>query len=555
MKNWHYLTSLIFCGFINITVFAQKPKITDNFSLDVGPKYKRVNHTGDYLFQYGSHLLSLKKLTNSFVAQRFSSGNLTKSTATSSVNDKGALVSVMQLKDTVLIYYSKNNKLIAQKLRISVNKPAETNTILDFNQDISDDFGFSSRFGYDAGNRINAFGIKKSVAESHYVIVSRDHKNTNLEQGLLKNITNGKALKNLSNNIYRTLNINVYQADRSLLWNKKIALPYRANKMNTDDFMVDNAGNFYVLASVFDKERVATGKRNKEDSDFHMEVFKLSEEKDTWEIYKIETSKSIEDAVLYTQGEDPVLLGFYAEEILKGFVTGCFKASLVSDKNLIKPILHPIPTDTLKAYSNRKNTQINNGQRKKRELEDLEKIQINKVTTTPDGSFTLFAEQRFASRNSYYANGATVVKYDYYYKTAYACKGDGVGNILWFNQLPKNQYGKNGKQAMSYQVLERGNHYHLLIWEKFSNLYKSIGDAVDQTQMDKKAYMFIASYKIDKLSGEVSKLPVLNSLEVDKYKLRTFSMDKGVLINNSELLLEGDDGRSNYLFKLNLVKN
>lgn len=536
-----------------IAIFAQRPDITDNFSLSVGPKYKRISNTNEYHFVYGQKMLTLKKNSKSFISQRYSLQNLTKLAATSMLPNKGEFVSTMQLKDTVLIYYRQKNKLVSQKIRISTNKPIESKTIINSTNKIADDFGFTSKFGFDAGNRINAFGIKKSIDKSKYVIVYTESKYPNNGEGLIKNITNGNAKKVITGNSKRILNIHVFSSDRSLLWKKRIEMPYILKKMNADDFMVDSEGNFFVLASVFKKERLASGKRNKEDTDFNMEVFKLSKESTDWEIKKINTNKSIEDAILYLNTEKkPVLIGFYAETEYKGYVTGVFNASIPKETNSIIPTLHPIPSDTLKIYETRKTTQIKQGIRRKRNLDDLEQIHINKVITHNDGSFSIFAEQHFAKRNSYYSNGATVVKYDYYYKTAYACKADGLGKMLWFNQLPKNQYGRNGKQAMSFQTLQMGDYYHVLIWEKFTNLYKNTGQYAELFNTGKKEYRFLKSYKINTVTGKVKPLTVLNSLEVDRYKLYGFKMDKAVLLNNSDIVVEGNGGKSNYLFRLRL---
>lgn len=535
--------------------FAQKPDITDNFSLTVGPKYKRISNTNEYRFVYGQKMLTLKKSSNAFATQRHSLQNLTKLPSTSFIPDKGTFISTMQLKDTVLIYYSQKNKLLSQKIQISTKESAKSKTVINSTQKIADDFGFTGKFGYDAGNRINAFGIKKSVDQSKYVIIYTESVTAGNGEGLIKNITNGNAKKALTGNLKRILNVQVYNADQSLLWQKRIEMPYILKKMNADDFMVDSEGNFFVLASVFEKERLASGKRNKEDTNFNMEIFKLTKDSQDWEIKKISTDKSIEDAVLYlNNAKEPVLLGFYAEKELKGYITGAFNANIEKATLNISPILHPIPSDTLKAYEQRKTIQIKQGIRRKKNLDDLEKIHINNVVIHNDGSFSIFAEQRFAKRNSYYANGATVVKYDYYYKTAYACKADGVGNMLWFNQLPKNQYSKRGKQAMSYQTLQFGEFYHVLVWDKFSNLYKNTGQYADFLNTEKKGYMFLKSYKINLKTGKVVPLTVLNSLEVDRYKLYGFKMDKAVLINESDIIFEGNSGKSNYLFRLKLNK-
>jgi len=523
-----------------IVTFAQKPKVTEDFTLTVGPKYKRISNVNEYHFAYGQQLLSLKKINKAFAVQRHSLRNLTTQPTKTTLSDKGDFVGALQLKDTVLVYFRQKNKLISQKLQISINQTFSSETVVSATNTIADDFGFSSRFGYDAGNRINAFAIKKSVDQSKFVVLYTDNKKTNSEDGILKS----------------KLNIHIYDADMTLDSKRSIPLPYHYKKINTDDFMVDAEGNFFVLASIFEKERTIFGKRTKEDADFHMELFKLSKDSENWEIKKIETEKSIEDAVLYLDAfKKPVIVGFYAEKQVKGYVTGSFSAT-IGEETKISPVLHPIAIDTIKAYEKRKAIQIKRGQRYVDDKEDMEDLRINKVSVQNDGSFTIFAEQRYTLRNSYYANGATTINYEYYYKTAYACKLDGKGNLLWFNQLPKNQYGRRGKQMMSYQTLKFGNYHYILVWDKFANLYKTIGEFAEILETNRREYMFLATYKINDITGEVEKLPIVNSLEVDKFRLSSFKMDKAVLVNESDIIYEGYDGRGkNYLFRLQLNQN
>ncbi len=532
-----YLLSCLFL-FYSFLLLAQKPKVTTDFDLSVGPKYKRVYTLNQYQFAFGGRLLSLKKTKNAFRIYRSSLSNLTRETKSSVLLDDGQFAGTLQLKDTVLVYFHKENKLISKKIQITNRLPVTTNIVVDSDKNIAKDFKFSSRFGYDAGNRINAFGIKKSVDQSKFVILYRDKKGkTDTIDGKSRNI----------------INIKVYNQNMSLDWERSMPLPFYKKQINTDDFAVDAKGDFYILASVFEKERVRLGKRNKEDSNFRLQLFKASKEKEDWEIKTIQTDKSIEDAVLYMNAsKQPIIVGFYSEQEDKGQVTGCFNAK-IDEKQTIIPILHPIPTDTIKAYQKRKALQIKNGLRSRKDKEDLEDLRINKVLTNSNGSFNLFAEQRYAIRNSYYANGATRVNYDLYYRSAYACKFNGKGNLEWFNQLPKNQYGKKGKQAMSFQTLKFGNYSYVLVWEKFANLYKSTGKFTEFLDVSRSEYYFLTTYKINNTTGSVKKLPVINSIEVDKFKLRSFEMGKAVLLNETSILFEGYDGRGkNYLFDLKL---
>ena len=514
-------------------VFAQKPIITDDFSLEVGDKYKRVTGDDEYHFTFGQQMLSLKSKKNEFIVERHSLSNLKKQPNNTTINKKGDFVSVLQIKDSVLIYYRQKDKLYSQKVLISKKIIEKPKIVIDSKEKIADDFGFSSRFGYEAGGTINAFAIKKSVDGSKFLILYRNDKR--------------EKVKDKDRDV---ININVYNSDMTLDWKRSMPLPYYFKQMNSDDFMVDGSGIFYMLASKFEKDRVSVGKRNKLDTDFHMELFSTSKENTDWTISKLNTDKSIEDAVLYTSTQnEPIAIGFYGEESFKGNVTGAFVAKITGEKE-IKPTLYPIPKDTLIAYETRRSSQVNKGKRDEDDFNDLEKIHINKVVSNNDGTYNIFAEQRYTLESSSYINGVNHVHYRYYYRNAYACKLNEKGTMDWFLQLPKNQMGIKGKQSMSYLHQYFGGHHYILVWDKFDNLRKSIGSFAELLTMNKQAYMFIAAYKINDQTGSIEKLPVLNALEVDKYRLTSFEMGKAVPINNSDLVIQGREGGKSYLFRL-----
>ncbi|WP_010522572.1 hypothetical protein [Aquimarina agarivorans] len=516
-----------------LSLLAQKPIITNDFNLTVGNKYKRVTGIDEFHFSYGQRFLSLKKLKKGFIVERYSLNDLSKKVKNTSFPDTGDFVSVMQLKDTVQVYYRQKNKLLSRKLRVSVDKIEKPITVIESEEDIADDFGFSGRFGYEAGRRINAFAIKKSVDASKFLILHRKKEKSN-ETGKAKNV----------------IEIQIFNSDMTLDWKRTMEIPYFFKQVNTDDFMVDHEGNFYVLASKFEKDRVSVGKRNKLDTNFHIEFFKASKDSDTWKISQLDTDFPIEDAVLYASGKnEPVAIGFYGDEEFKGQIVGAFVAKLNGNEN-IKPVLHRIPNDTLVTYENRRQQQISRGKRGQNDLYDLEKIHINKVMANPDGSYALFAEQRYVLQSSSYINGVNHIHYTSHYRNAYACKIDGSGTVNWFNQLPKNQTGIDGKQSMSFVHQYFGGNHYVLYWDQFKNLRKSIGDYAELLTINRQAYMFMQAYRVNDASGSLDKLPVINAIEVGKHRLSSFEMGKVVPISNDDLVIQGHHGSKSYLFRL-----
>lgn len=521
-------------AFYSVVVFAQRPDLSENFKVSVGEPYKRIKTLEEYHFQYGSKILSLKKVNKNFIIERHSSTTLNRTPKNTSLAEIGDFIGIEQFKDTVVIFARKKNQLHAQKLMITQAKASRPYVFIRENEGISDDFGFNSRYGYDAGNRINSFGIKKSFDNSKFVVVSQVKHKTVEDSG-----------------ISSSLNIKVFNDDFTLNWKKTLPLPFSNKELQAEDFMVDPEGNFYVFATKF-KNTSLLATLNKSKDDYDSYVFRLTKEATQWETAKLATDKAVGESVLYIDTEkNAVLVGFYSEQEAKGYASGIFSSKLNDFNNPIATTLHPIAIDTIINYEKRKATQINKGQRFIDDKEDLEGLKINKVISNADGSFNLFAEQRYAERNSSYLNGVTNVYYEYYYRNAYAAKIDGTGNLLWFNQLPKNQFSNRGKRAMSFVHQRFGGYHYLLYWDMYRNIYKNVGDFAELLEMKRQEYLFITSFKINDISGEVTKDPIINSLDVEKQRISSFQMDKVLRISDNKLILEAHNGRGkNYMIKI-----
>lgn len=528
----------IICVFVSTLSFAQRPDLSEDFEVNVGEPYKKIKAIEEYHFQYGSRMLSLKKINKNFIVERHSLSTLNKTPKNTSLSEIGDFIGIEQFKDTVILFGRRNNKLLAQKLRITNTSASRPFVFIDEENAIADDFNFSSRYGYDIGSRLNAFGVKKAFDDSKFVVVSKVKHKTNEEEGLSTN-----------------LNIHVYNEDFSLNWEKTIALPFGNRELDTEDFMVDPKGNFYISATKFENINLLSA-LDKEKSDYSTYIFKLGKEDTEWQKGKLDTDKAIDNSILFLDSNnEAVIVGFYGEKEAKGYASGVFSSNIKTIQDKIETTLHPIPIDTIINYEKRKAKQIEKGQRFIDDKEDLEGLKINKVVGNADGSFNVFAEQRYATRNTSYLNGVTNVYYQYYYRNAYAAKIDGKGTLLWLNQLPKNQFSNRGKKAMSFVHQSFGGYHYLLYWDMYRNIYKNVGDFAELLEMKRQEYLFVTAFKINDVTGKVTKDPVINSLDVQKQRLSSFRMDKVLPISDRKLILEAHNGRGkNYLIKIEGVR-
>ncbi|WP_438712291.1 hypothetical protein ACSTS3_07885 [Aquimarina muelleri] len=530
--NIRYL--LVFSFFISFYAFAQKPVLLEDFSFKIGEKYKRIKSINTYHVASGNRLVSIKKGRNSMTIQRYSLEDLKEDIKKRQiVEDKGDFETVMKLGGKAVVFYSINDKAYAQKVSLTgivVEKPIQ---LINDKENINRDFGFNSTYGFDAGGRINKFIFKKSANEKNLLVLYRIE------------TSSGKADK---------IGIAVYSDALNLLWKRKITLPYASDKIQNEDFAIDNAGNFYMTASVFN---AASTDKNKLENTYRTEVFKITENGS--EIIKsgIDISgKSITDAVIEEDELGTVKIsGFYANNDNKAEVSGVFSAILSSEGIVDRVVKSDIPLGMMQDLALKRETRINEGTQKESDKKDLENLRVNDIVFNNDGSLVLLGEQRYVESFTTSSSSGSRTTYRYYYRDIFAFKLSNDNRMVWMHKLPKYQLGTASKRSMSYLNFKNKGKHYLFFIDDFTNLKRSFEETPARYFDGKKEFIYLTSYVIDDATGKTTKEAILTGSDVRNSRLDVLELTKAATLPNMDMIMEAYDGKkSNLLLKISIAK-
>ncbi len=525
---------LIFALLFSGAVFAQKPVLLKDFTFKNGEKYKRIKSINTYYVASGDRLVSIKKGRNGMTIQRFSLDDLKEDLKKRQViEDKGDFQTVMRLNDKAVVFYTKGNRAYGQKISLTgivAEKPIQ---LINDKESVARDFGFKSTYGFDAGGRINQFVFKKSPDEKKLLVLFRI-----------------KGADSKSDKI----GITVFSDGLNKLWSRKVRMPYASDKMQYENFAIDNKGNFYMTASIFNE---GAQEKDKLESTYRTEIYKIV--KDGGEVQKNKIDipgSSITDAAIEISKQDKVVFsGFYARDTNKAEISGVFSATLAVDGSIRNLSKSDIPDATIQDLIVKREARINEGTQKENDLKDLEKLKVNNVVINADGSSTIFGEQRFAESFTTSSSSGSRTTYKYYYRDIFAFKLSSNNSISWMHKLPKWQMGAVSKRSMSYVNFQNEGKHYLFYIDDFTNLKRSFDETPTRYFDGKKEFNYLTSYIIDDTTGEVSKEAILTSSDIRNSRLDVLELSKSARLPNQDLILEAYDGKkNNLLVKISLAK-
>lgn len=514
-------------------VFSQKPVLLEDFSHSVGEKYKRIKSITTYQVAQGDRLVSIKKGRSGMTVQRFTLKDLKEDIKKRQfIEDKGEFQTVMDFGGKAVVFYTVKDKAFAQKISLTGIVAEKPVLIGSDKENIDNDFGFKGTYGFDAGGRINKFAFKKSFDETKLLVVFR--------------------IKTAGDKPDK-IGISVYDTSLKLLWKRKVTMPYASDRMENEDFAIDDQGNFYMTASVFSS---TDSEKNKLEGTYRTEVFTIKETPKEIIKSKIEIpGKSIVNAVIGLDASRKARIsGLYASNDSKEEVSGVFSVVL-NESGQVNLIKSEIPTATIQNLLIQREARINEGTQDEKDLKDLEKLRVNEVIYNADGSVVVLAEQRYVDAFTTSSSSGSRTTYKYYYRDIFGFKLASDGSMNWMHKLPKYQMGTRGKRSMSYVPFRNKGKHYLFYVDDFVNLKRSFDEFPTKYFDGKKEFNYLTAYVIDDTTGEVTKEPIITGSDLRNSRLDVMELSKVATLPNKDMVFEIFDGKkNNLLFKISLNK-
>lgn len=387
-----------------------------------------------------------------------------------------------------------------------------------------------------------------SIGDKFKLIPSQDKKSL-LIQYTKKSLIKDKAKYSDVVGFYR------YDADLNKISGNEITMPYKRIREENLDYMLDNAGNIYMLAKVFHDDTKEDIKKNEQVPNYHVEMFLIRSGSTDIAISKIDNKDKFpsELQLCGTDKDFIVCTGYYSDQgshyvynlhtsNIEGFVY--FKVK--PDGSIHDHVLHEIPRNIFDDYESDDFRKYNE-KNKKEGLLLFDNIAISSVTLDKDGGVLLVGEQSYYSSGGQY--GIATYKYDHILMTKIKTDGE----LAWIKKIPKHQYSSMGTGGMSFQYFtENENHYFVFLDNK-KNLDLLPNQETEQYSESGKDDPYLMVVKVDDKDGSSTKKMVMNIREVNNYELKEFDVDRIFKANDSSFMFEAyKKDKEDVMVKVNL---
>lgn len=499
-----------------------------NVDFEISTPYKVVDATSKHYFNDGEDVYSIKVVKKKAILQRFDTKTMKETHRQEIELPKSySLEGIHGFGDKHFVFYSIYDKdrtseqLFSRELDLKTGKWKGKEMRL-----------LSTR-GKIAGSpmgTIYGFGVGSTDKFDFYF--SGDRSKMMVQYRMVPDVKNDAKS-------FDKIGVHVFDTDLKELYGDVEKMPYTEKKMNIIDYTVDNDGEAYILATIYDDNTTRAKKKGSKDQpNYHIELFTITPSAKKIKISKPNLQdKFMSSAWLYeTVDNKMVIAGFYNNTSSAGAAEGVFSAKIHKDGTTYDEQTFPIPIEILNQYESKRTRKRNNKKEDDDEAE-FQHLVLRKMQFMQDGSIVLIGEQYYMlSHTSTNSNGTTSTYYTYHYNDILITKIDPSGNLAWMRKLPKNQTGRSGRGSMSFtHHYDNGSHY-LLFLDNAENKELPFDEAPDTYADGKDGHL--TTFIVDDTNGEVDKELILDMRDAKGIRLYQFTPAKILKISQNEFVFE-----------------
>ncbi|MDR0802163.1 hypothetical protein [Fluviicola sp.] len=335
--------------------------------------------------------------------------------------------------------------------------------------------------------------------------------------------------------------IGLYVFDTSLkqIWGKDAEMPYTEARMNNIDYTVDGNGNVFILTEVMKEGETKRYDRDN-NPNFDYQLVSISESGVDVNASTIDVKGKYVTQVGFFEGKDNTLLlaGFYGNK--RGYqVDGIFYSSINKEGDQTDFKSFEIPVELIKQFTSQRNQDKMDRQEEKGKDLGITNMVLRELYIEADGSI-LFASEKHYVVSTYNAKTGQYT-YTHYYEEMLAAKIDKNGDLVYMKKLPKKQvspttYSPWYRGGLGYRLVDSKNNYYFMFLDNVKNL-ELAENKVPERHIDGKGG-FLTAYQVNKETGAVRKLSILDTRDAQGYDLFQFNTERIVALDDDEFALE-----------------
>lgn len=547
------MTKKLFCTVVlfvlTLTCYSQKT-LSGDYAYKVSEPYRVFDAKEKIYFSKGNEAMALKLDGKEILIQKFNSDKpaFIKEKRYEKIFPKNySFEEVLEINNKYYLFYSSWDGDKDKEQLFSVE--------IDF---ASGEFVGDSKLVFQVDGKVtgtmtsSGMGFSFSVEDKFDFYQSRDKKN------ILVQYRKKPEVKRDTKS-FDVIGLYAYDGNLNKLYGNEVKMPYTERRMNNLDYQLDNKGNLFLLTKVFhDDSNDDKKKRKDKEANFHIEMFTIKAGTDKIQITKFENKdKFINRLWIFDTDSDYLICGgFYSNgsEAKNSWISGqnnyddCdgivvlkFKA----DGTVYDNVFHEIPLEVLNQYETEKTQKKNAKKERKGDNAQFSDLQLKDLVINKDGSIVLVGEQYFTIYHSRSGGGMGMGGvgmgmsngyYTYHYCDMLVTKINTDGSLGWMKKIAKNQMGTKGKGGMSYKYFNTDNNHFLVYLDNVKNIQLPLDKEPARHSDGQGGYL--TAVKIGDADGVLTKGSILNSRDVEDFKIYQFSTNRIVQTSNNSFLLE-----------------
>ncbi len=337
---------------------------------------------------------------------------------------------------------------------------------------------------------------------------------------------------------YDIMTVCLFDSSLKELSIQEITMPFTEKKMDNLDAGIDNDGNLFILARVFnDDTRYTTLSKKDDKPNYHLETMKVVAGTNTIVQREIEMDgKYLTQAKIYGNNEKMYCAGYYAKHYDSNGVEGVFTMQISVDGVLESKNFYEIPTEILNMYASKKEIKYNEKADRDNDA-DFNALKLDTWFMSDNGSIVLVGEQRWVEKRESSQTGK--ITYIYHYEDILISKIAPDGKLAWMRKLPKRQMAGLGAPGMSfyYHFNEKKGSHDMIYIDNEQNKTLTI-DQRPAAFFGGWGAGYLASYSVNDNSGLVGKSYFFDMKNVNGMPVSQLYVDRIVGTDDGNYIVE-----------------
>lgn len=329
------------------------------------------------------------------------------------------------------------------------------------------------------------------------------------------------------------IGMHVYDGNMEELWSDDVTMPYTEKKMNNIAYAVDIKGNGFILAEVYKDE--TTRRVDKEgNANYDLELIRIDGDDREITTSKVKLKdKFIIDLGFFEGKEDEIVIAGYFGKDYRAGTDGVFMFKLDEDGSVSEEVSYEVPVEVMSMYMSERAQEKMQKKDEKRDL-SMPNMVLREIVYSEDGSITIIGEKYYVV--SHYNPQTRQTTYTYHYDEILMTRVNGDGELAWMKKIPKKQTGSAGRGGMSYYLMNGENSLYALFLDNVKNMEIGVSDYPAGHSDGRGGYL--TGFKIDDETGELTKISIFNTMDVNNLSLYQFNTGRIVKLNDNEFAVE-----------------